>query len=121
MREVFSLLLVAFLLSVFQACQDNTILKPTCRIFQIDLVEKWWYPEETYGGRFTKIFFTADGQVKMPLTNGDPNYTIENCNSIRVENPADISIDHWTIKRLTDKELVINYGRDYAVTYKRFH
>lgn len=113
------MLSLAYLLAVFQACQDNSILKPACRIYEVDLVEKWWYPAETYGGRFTKIFFTADGEVKMPFANGDPNYSLENCNTIRVENAADISIDHWTIKRLSDKELVIDYGRDYTVAYTR--
>jgi len=119
MRGVYSLLAVSFLLAILQACQDNHILKPSCRVFEIDLIEKWWYPVESSGGEFSKIFFAVDGQIIVPFENDFANYTLENCNSIRVENSADLSLDHWTIKRLTDKELTISYDRDNTITYSR--
>ena len=119
MRGVLFVIAVALFLAGFQACQDNSILKPSCRIFEVDLIEKWWYPVESTGGSFTKIFFAADGQIIKPFENERLNYSLENCNAIRVENSTDLSLDHWTIKRLTDKELIISYGRDNSLTYSR--
>ena len=113
------MLILAFLLAVLQACQDNQILKPSCRVFKVDLIERWWYPVESHGGQFTKIFFTADGRIVKPFTEDSPAYTLENCNSIRVENTPNISVEFWTIKRLTHNELVITYDREYSITYSR--
>ena len=117
-RGVIFLTLVSLFLAFFQACQDNSILKPACRIFEVDLVEKWWHPVDTQDGRHQKVFFGADGRIVTPFGN-EMKYTLENCNAIRVEDPNDISIDHWTIKKLSDKELTISYERDYTVSYKR--
>lgn len=119
MRGVLTLVTAASLLALIHACSlDNNILKPKCRIFEIDLVERWWYPKDS---QQSKLYFKSNGEILMPASNGSWTFSLENCNKIQATDDINSVSEQWVIKALTDKDLQIAFDNNTTVSYTRNH
>ncbi len=117
MRGLIALAIVAFLFSMLHSCSlDNHILKPSCVVFEVDIVEKWWMPKESGEQR---VFFGSNGYMKMDGISDSVTFSIENCNKIMVTNLSANTMEQWVIKYITDKDLHITFPDGRAVEYER--
>ena len=122
MRELMKggafLLFISFLLALIQSCSmDNSIIKPACFIYEIDLDEKWWYPQDK--PEESPLYFQANGLLKIEGQADSITFRIENCNKLRITNLATHSQELWTIKAVTGAVLYIQYPVKGLVTYSR--
>lgn len=121
MRGVFrgfiALTIVSFLLTLLHSCTlDNGILKPSCLVFEVDLNEKWWYPQDHAE---KPIYFKSNGDIRMNGRTDTLTFIIENCNKIMVTDHHANTEEQWVIKRITDVELSLQYPNDKLVMYQR--
>jgi len=112
------LLMVSFFLALLQACtQDNGILKPACTVSEVDLDEKWWYPQDNITE--PAIYFRSNGLINIEGQSDSVSFKLSNCNKIVVTTLANGSSEMWVIKRITNEELSIQYPAKGMVTYDR--
>jgi hypothetical protein len=95
---------------------DNHILKPSCLVFEIDLDEKWWYPEDD---NYKPVFFGSNGYIRTEGLTDSLTFSLENCNKIMVMDHIAIKEEQWVIKRITQEELHLEYPNDRLVKYNR--
>ena len=115
-RGAVVLIVVSIILTVVHSCAlDNHILKPSCVVFNYDLVEKWWEPGLE---NFPAVYFNLNNQVVFKGATDSLTYELYNCDKLRVTDHTNNAQHEWEIKVLTDKELQIKFP-DTTITYVR--
>ena len=120
MRKILSggalLIIISFLLALVHSCsKDNGMLKPFCNISEVDLDEKWWYPENNTVE--AAIYFRSNGLINIKGRTDSISFLMENCNKIHVTNLSTGYQEQWVIKNLSDKTLSIQFPVKGLVTY----
>ena len=106
MRKYGFFVLMALAFAMVQACSmNNDILKPSCEVFEVELVNKWWQPQGQKQAE--AVMFTADGTMKWTNTSAEKNYELANCNTLRVTDEETGTMNEWTIQDLNLDRLVI--------------
>ena len=116
-RGVVSLCALSFLLALLHSCSlDNGILKPSCLIFEVDLNEKWWYPQDNTS---RPLYFRNNGLLMIEGQTDSVTFILENCNKLAITNKKQFTEEQWVIKYITDTDLQLQYPDDKLVTYLR--
>lgn len=121
MRGVFKgsvfLFLLSFSLAVLHSCSlDNHILKPSCLIFEIDLNEKWWLPQDS---AYQPLYFRSNGRLRIEGKTDTLTFLLENCNKLAITNNSMLTAEEWAIKRITENDLHLQFPDEKVVMYLR--
>jgi len=112
------LMVVSLLVALIHSCSiDNGILRPACLISEVDLDEKWWYPQDI--PTEPAIYFRANGLLNQEGQTDSLSFMLENCNKIRVTNISANSQERWIIRYISDIDLSIEYPSKGIVVYSR--
>ncbi|GIV32886.1 MAG: hypothetical protein KatS3mg031_0421 [Chitinophagales bacterium] len=118
-RGAGTLLAFSFFLALINSCSlNNGILKPSCTIFPIHLVEYTWLPQPPFDQR-APLIFRSTGVLEVAGVHDSITYTLQDCDRLEIINHNRYSLEHWHIKRLTDVLLDIHYPQGYTVHYTR--
>lgn len=117
MKGGVSLVMVSFLLALVHACSDNGILKQACLVSEVDLEEKWWYPQNASGE--APVYFQSNGLIKIDGRTDSLSFVLRNCNKVMVSNLTAHTGEQWIIKSITDASLAIQYPAKGMVLYAR--
>jgi len=108
---------ISFSLALLHSCSlDNGILKPSCLIFEVDLDEKWWYPEDNSA---RPLYFRSNGRLLIEGETDTLTFRLQNCNKLAVTNENQLTEEEWVIKYITDTDLQLQYPDHKLLTYKR--
>ena len=116
-RGVASLFVLSFLLALLHSCSlDNGILKPSCLIFEVDLNEKWWYPQDNSAH---PLYFRSNGRLIIEGQTDTMTFLLQNCNKLIVTNENKLTKEQWVIKYITDTDLQLQYPDNNVALYLR--
>ncbi|MDZ4844907.1 MAG: hypothetical protein SH857_05080 [Chitinophagales bacterium] len=116
-RGVSMLVALSFSLALLHSCSlDNGILKPSCLIFEFDLNEKWWYPQDNSA---QPIFFRSNGRLLVEGQTDTLTFLLQNCNKLMITNENQLTEEQWVIKYITDTDLQLLYPDNRLVLYLR--
>jgi len=117
-KGVVMLVSISFLLALIQACSlDNGILKPLCPVLEMDLDERWWYPQNIPAE--PALYFQANGLIKVEGQTDSLSFVLENCNKLNVTNLTAGTEAQWVIKSIIDDVLSIQFPARGTVIYSR--
>ncbi len=117
MKGAVALLSVSFFLALVNSCSlNNGILRPSCTVFHIHLVECKWQPTGLYAAT-SSIYFRSLGNIEIQGEKDSITYTLNDCNLLEVTNHTKSSYEEWTIEKLTDIDLEIQYPDGKKVSY----
>jgi hypothetical protein len=103
MKKFFYLTVVAFIIAVLHACSlNNNIITPNCKVFEADLVDRWWYQigETKENG----IYFSSAGRCMKRNSTDSLTYTLSNCNKLRIINHTKMAHEVFEIGKLRPDE-----------------
>lgn len=121
MRKWLFFTFVAFVMALIHACSlNNSIIKPNCQVFQIEMVEKWWVPNNEPTSTPDKIYFQSNGTMKKYADTDSISYELQNCNSLVMHNANTGETKQWVIKDLNPDRLVLEQDNNSTVTYVPF-
>lgn len=111
-RKFIYLTAIAFILAVFHACSlNNNILTPACKVFEADLVDRWWYLE---GNDKSGIRFNSDGSCLKKSSHDNMTYTLTSCNKIKITNHTAMKLEEMEIGKLIPTQaMIIVEGKAY--------
>ncbi len=111
MKKFFYLTVVAFILAVFHACSlNNNILTPNCKVFEADLVDRWWY--QVGETKENGIYFSSMGKCMKRNSTDSLTYTLTNCNKLNITNHTKFSHETLEIGKLRpDKASMLINGK----------
>lgn len=116
-KGVYTLFMVSMLLAFMHSCTlDNHILKPSCLIFEVDLNEKWWYPDEQTEH---PVYFRSNGRIRFEGQTDSLTFVVENCNKLRVTDHSALTQNQWVIKHISLEELHLLFPNEKLVKYTR--
>lgn len=117
MRSIICIIQVLLLFLLFHACTlESEAIRPTCRIFENDVTEKWWVlPEKEHP--FARLYFHSYGELENRSEHETFLYTLEDCNRICVDFSPSNS-EEWTIEEVTSRRLMISIPGRGSVVYR---
>lgn len=119
-KKLAFLTLVAVLFAVLHACSlNNNILIPDCQVFEVEMVDKWWYPTESGAKAQDRLYFTSQGQIQQLTVTDSVTFSINNCNALHIKNHDTGEMDQWNIIDLKPTDMVLEANgtrRAYSTT-----
>ncbi len=127
MRKVIYLTMLAMVFALVHACSlNNDILRPSCEVFEVEMVEKWWAPVGSKTDN--KIMFHSNGLMEETNPNNgwmfksasdSVSYSLTNCNKLVVTNHTSGDIEEMEIFDLMPTVMVIQINADEQITFKK--
>jgi len=112
------MVVVSLMVAFIHSCTvDNGILRPACLVSEVDLSEKWWYPQEN--PTEASLYFRANGLLNIEGQTDSVSFMLENCNKIRVSNLSANDQEIWMIKFINDSDLTIQHPSKGLIAYSR--
>jgi hypothetical protein len=119
--------MLAMVFALVHACSlNNDILRPSCEVFEVEMVEKWWAP---VGAKTdNKIMFHSNGLMEetdptngwMHKSAGDSvSYSLTNCNKLVVTNHTSGDIEEMEIYDLMPTVMIIQVNAEEQITFKK--
>ena len=113
-----ALILSALFFTIFHACSlDNNMLRPTCKIYKGELVERWWYPQGD-GNSMQAMFFESNGKIRMSSADS-VTFELFGCNKLTVTNHTNFTEEQWAIKVLSTQEFRLSRNKDHLAVFAR--
>lgn len=127
MRKVIYLTMLAMVFALVHACSlNNDILRPSCEVFEVEMVDKWWAPQGSKADN--KIMFKSNGL----LMETDPahgwmhksaedsvSYTLTNCNKLVVTNHTSGDIEEMEVFDLMPDVMIVQVSEKQQITFKK--
>ncbi len=115
-RKFIYLTLAAFVVAMVHACSlNNNIITPSCKVFETDLVDRWWFAS---GSRdITGYYFNSNGTCKKKNSDDDMSYTLVNCNKLHIKNHTRHTIEVWDIAKLIPDQFAVNIDNKEMVMF----
>lgn len=127
MRKAIYLTMLAMVFALVHACSlNNDILRPSCEVFEVELVEKWWAPQGTKADN--KIMFKANGQLlETNPANGwmhksatdSVSYSLTNCNQLVVTNHTTGDVEAMEVYDLMPTVMIVQVGPKEQITFRK--
>jgi hypothetical protein len=115
-RRFLYLTIVAFFIALVHSCSlNNGIITPPCKVFEVDLTDRWWYPVS--GSVDDGIFFASNGTCRKRNSDDNMTYTLQNCNRVSIQNHTQNSIEIMEIGKLFPDKMIILQGERLEKTY----
>ena len=128
MRKAIYLTMLAMVFAMVHACSlNNDILRPSCEVFEVELVEKWWAPQGTTKSE-NKIMFKSNGRLMetdpahgwMHKTAEDSvSYSLTDCNKLVITNHTSGDIEEMEVYDLMPDVMTIQVGPKEQLTFKK--
>ncbi|CAN5300926.1 hypothetical protein BH09BAC1_BH09BAC1_31050 [soil metagenome] len=114
--------------ALVHACSlNNEILRPSCEVFEVEMVDKWWAAQGTYKSD-NKIMFKSDGQLMetdaahgwMHKNAADSvSYSLTNCNKLVVTNHTSGDIEEMEVFDLMPDVMILQVSDKEQITFKK--
>jgi hypothetical protein len=109
MKKFFYLTVVAFIISVLHACSlNNNILTPDCKVFEADLVDRWWF--QVGQNKENGIYFSSAGRCMKRNSSDSLTYTLTGCNKLNITNHTTFSHEVLEIGKLRPEKASMLIG-----------
>ncbi len=128
MRKVIYLTMLAMVFALVHACSlNNEILRPSCEVFEVEMVDKWWSPQGTHKSS-NKIMFKSNGQIEetipdngwMHKSAGDSvSYSLTDCNKLVITNHTSGDIEEMEVFDLMPDVMIIQATADKQITFNK--
>ena len=114
----FSLSLIAAF-GIYACSLRNNIEPPPCKVYESVLMGRWWVASSPgYKGKFAKVYFTADKEVRDAASSDTIIFTLQNCNKLQLSNITHPSDEAWEIEYLKDAEMKVKTSGNEEVVFK---
>jgi len=118
-RKLIYLTLVSLFVALVHSCSlNNEILTPPCKIFEADLTDRWWYPEN--GNSKTGIYFASNGNCMKKSSNDSLTYTLQSCNKINIINHTQSTTEQMELGKLIPNKMTVIKEAGKEETYRLY-
>jgi len=128
MRKGIYLTMLAMAFALVHACSlNNEILRPSCEVFEVEMVDKWWAAQGTHKSENRIMFKSGGVMAETDPANGwmhksatdSVSYSLTNCNKLVVTNHSSGDVEEMEVYDLMPDVMILQVSPEQQITFKK--